>query len=202
VTPETRDFALALHEIGALKFGRFTLKSGLESPFYVDLRLLISYPDVLALSARVLAQTITNVQYDRLAAIPYAGLPIGTALALQVKRPLIFPRKEKKDYGTARQIEGEFAAGERVLVIDDLITRGDAKIEAIAPLREAGLIVSDVAVLLDRQSGGVQTLATAGLCVHAALQLTDMLDILQDAGRLDASRRQTIDDWLKAAKVE
>ncbi|MHB8628238.1 MAG: orotate phosphoribosyltransferase [Aggregatilineales bacterium] len=194
---EKRALALAIHEIGALKFGQFTLKSGITSPFYIDLRLLISHPEALALSGTALAQAIIGVEYDRLAAIPYAGLPIGTALALTVKRPLIFPRKDKKDHGLGKQIEGEFNVDERALVIDDLITKGDAKLEAIAPLRQAGLIVSDVAVLIDRQSGGVQTLAAAGIAVHPVLRLSELLDILQESGKLERQLRQTIDEWLK-----
>ncbi len=195
--PDNHDLALALYDIGAFKFGTFTLKSGLISPFYIDFRLLVSHPDILQMSATILAQLIAEIHYDRLAAIPYAALPIGVALALTVKRPLIYPRKERKEHGTARLIEGKFNAGERVLVIDDLITKGDSKIEAIEPLREAGLQVSDIAVLLDRQSGGVQTMASAGVTVHAALRLTDMLDVLQSAGKLDAEQRHTIDTWLK-----
>src|SRR5438046_2042549 len=133
--PSNSEFALALYDIGAFKLGTFTLKSGLISPFYIDLRLLVSHPDILQMSAEILAQLISHLHYDRLAAIPYAALPIGVALALQVNRPLIYPRKERKEHGTSQLIEGEFNPGERVLVIDDLITRGDSKIEAIAPLR-------------------------------------------------------------------
>jgi uridine monophosphate synthetase len=197
IMSSNQELALALYDIGAFKFGTFTLKSGLISPFYVDMRLLVSYPDVLQMSAVVLAQLIADITYDRLAAIPYAALPIGVALALNVNRPLIYPRKERKEHGTGRLIEGEFNAGERILVVDDLITKGDSKIEAIAPLREAGLHITDIAVLLDRQSGGVQTLAAAGITVHAALRLSEMLDILQGAGKLNAEQRQTIDNWLK-----
>ena len=191
-----RELALGLYKIGALKFGSFTLKSGLISPFYLDLRLLVSYPNVLALSAAALADRITGLEYDRLAALPYAALPIGVALSLHVKRPMIYPRKERKEYGTGQLIEGEFKAGERALIIDDLITKGDSKIEALAPLKAAGLQISDIAVLVDRESGGVQMLAQHGITVHAVLRLTEMLDILQSAGSLAIVQRQTIDTWL------
>jgi len=192
-----RDFALALHRIGALKFGDFILKSGLHSPFYVDLRLLVSHPDVLAQAADVLADLVAPIAYDRLAAIPYAALPIGVALALRVGKPLIYTRKERKEYGTAKQIEGDYTAGDRLLLIDDLITRGDSKLEAIAPLADAGLIITEIAVLLDRESGGTPLLEARGYHVHAVLKLTDMLQILAEADQLTATQHQAILEWLR-----
>src|SRR5690242_1299705 len=100
--PSNQELALALYDIGAFKLGTFTLKSGLVSPFYVDFRLLVSHPDILQMSATILTDLIANLQYDRLAAIPYAALPIGVALGLTIKRPLIYPRKERKEHGTGR----------------------------------------------------------------------------------------------------
>jgi len=95
-----------------------------------------------------------------------------------------------------KSIEGVYAPGDVVIVIDDLIVRGDSKIAAIAPLKEAGLVVEDVAVVLDRESNGAKILAGAGIHLHAALTLTEMLDILQQAQRLDADQRHIIDTWL------
>ena len=146
---------LDLARIGAVRFGEFTLKSGKTSPIYIDLRLLASHPDVLGRVAGAYAELLRRTSTTtRIAAIPYAALPIGTAVALQMGQPLIYPRKETKGYGTRRAIEGEFHAGERAVVLDDLITTGGIKIEAIAPLQEAGLEVQDVVVLIDRESGG------------------------------------------------
>jgi uridine monophosphate synthetase len=127
-----------------------------------------------------------------LAAIPYAALPIGSAISLEMDLPLIYPRKEAKDYGTARQIEGQFQAGDRAIILDDLITTGGSKLKAIAPLEAAGLNVQDVVVLIDREQGGREDLAEAGYHLHAVLRLSEMLDILAGAGRISSSRRDQV----------
>lgn len=196
--PINAQLALAFHQIGVLKFGNFTLKSGKQSPFYTDLRLLVSHPAILRLTAEALAALITReaVAYDRLCALPYAALPIGTALALRTGRPLIYPRKERKAHGTGQLIEGEFQPGERVLLIDDVITTGDSKLEALAILQEAGLRVEASAVVIDRQSGGRELLAAQGVQVYAVLTLSEMLDTLQGAGKLEAETRAVIEAWL------
>jgi uridine monophosphate synthetase len=190
------ELILDLARIGAVRFGEFTLKSGMTSPIYIDLRLLASYPKVLNRVAAAYAETLRGLEYDRIAAIPYAALPIGTAVALQTGRPLIYPRKEVKDYGTRRSIEGEFAAGECAIVLDDLITTGGSKIEAIAPLKEAGLQIQDVVVLIDRENGGLETLADAGLRLHAVLTLRDVLDTLTVQGQISKEQKSKVLRWL------
>ncbi len=172
------ELILALYSVGAIEFGQFKLKSGILSPFYLDLRLLVSYPRVLQLAASNLARVIQTMTFDRIAAIPYAALPIGTAVALQMERPLIYPRREKKEYGTGRAIEGVYQSGETALVLDDVITTGASKIEAIEPLVAAGLRVRDIVVLIDREQGGTKELAARGYQVHAVLRIRQIMQEL------------------------
>ena len=203
--------ACDLYDIGCVKFGQFKLKSGLISPIYVDLRLLVSHPVVLRSVASAMAVEITGapvasgngqgkpeIHFDRLAAIPYAGLPIGVAVALETGRPLIYPRKEAKDYGTAKLIEGDYHAGETALLVDDLITKGTSKIESLKPLTDAGLQVKDVLVLIDREQGGRAELAAYGITLHAVLTLPQILNDLVAAGRLTASQQVEIMTWIRA----
>ncbi|MDY6874640.1 MAG: orotate phosphoribosyltransferase [Chloroflexota bacterium] len=173
-----------LFNTGCIQFGTFTLKSGLTSPIYIDLRLLVGHPPLLREAARAMTRVARGLVFDCFAAIPYAGLPIGVALALEMDRPLIYPRREVKTHGTRRAIEGIFEPGETALLVDDLITRGDSKLEAVQPLEAAGLTVRDVLVLIDREQGGAEDLAQRGYRLHAVLRLTDILDELKETGHI------------------
>jgi uridine monophosphate synthetase len=181
-------FVFSLYSIGAIQFGAYKLKTGIISPFYLDLRLLVSYPSVLRESAQALARVLAPLKFDRIAAIPYAALPIGAALALEMDCPMIYTRREKKDYGTGRAVEGDFKAGETVIVIDDVITTGASKLEAIAPLLAAKLKVRDIVVLVDREQGGAQQVAERGYRLHSVFKITEILKILQDAGKVTDSQ--------------
>ena len=185
---DTDTLADALLEAGCVRFGQFTLKSGLRSPIYLDLRQLISAPALLSQVASAYVARLAELKFDRLAALPYAALPIGTAISLQGGWPMIYPRKEAKEYGTAATIEGAYAAGERAVVIDDLATTGGSKFEAIDKLKAAGLAVEDVVVLIDRQSGAAEALAEAGYRLHAVFTLSEMLDHWEQTGRVPAEQ--------------
>jgi uridine monophosphate synthetase len=198
MTRQTKELANALFDNNCIQFGTFTLKSGLTSPIYVDLRLLVSHPPLLQRVGQAMAGVARDLTFDRIAAIPYAGLPIGVAIALEMNRPLIYPR-EAKAHGTRRAIEGTFEPGETALLVDDLITRGDSKLEAAEPLEAAGLDVKDVLVLIDREQGGAEDLAQRGYHLHAVLRLVEILDVLRESARISAAQHAQVLAYLRGA---
>jgi len=173
---------------GCIKFGEFTLKSGLKSPIYIDLRRIITYPKLLEQIGAAYLPLLKDLKFDRIAGLPYAAIPIATAITLAGNYPMIYPRKEVKTYGTKAKIEGDYRAGETIVVIDDLATTGGSKFEAIEKLTGAGLVVKDVVVLVDRQSGAKESLAQAGYSMHAVLTIGQLLDHWEENGKVEKSK--------------
>jgi len=197
LAPHLSSLADELLAAGCIKFGEFTLKSGLQSPIYIDLRRIISYPRLLEQIGSAYLPVLRPLSFDRLAGLPYAAIPIATAVSLQGNYPMIYPRKEVKTYGTKAEIEGEFHAGETALVIDDLATTGGSKFEAIEKLTSAGLKVKDVVVLVDRQSGAKESLEQAGYSLHAVLTITQLLDHWEKTGKVDKDKIAESREFLK-----
>lgn len=189
-----------LLEAGCIKFGEFTLKSGLKSPIYIDLRQIITYPKLLEQIGQAYLPLLNELKFERLAGLPYAAIPIATAISLAGNYPMIYPRKEAKAYGTKAEIEGEYHAGETAVIIDDLATTGGSKFEAIEKLTGAGLLVKDVVVLVDRQSGAKESLEQAGYAMHAVLTISALLEYWESNGKVEKEKIAATREFLKQSK--
>ncbi len=191
------DLALQLFDIGAIRFGCFTLKSGIQSPIYLDLRLTVSYPNILASIADILYQPMQACSFDLLCGVPYTALPFATVISVQRNIPMVLRRKEKKEYGTGKIIEGVFQANQRCLIIEDIITSGASISETLDVLRLSGLVVEDAVVLIDRMQGGVQSLQRKGVNVQSVFNLMQFLQILRHANRIDSVIFERIQAFLQ-----
>ena len=185
----------SLYQIGAIQFGEFTLKSGLTSSVYMNLRKIISYPDVLKSVAEAMWQTTKNHSFDLVCGVPYTALPIATCISLDHNVPMIMRRKEKKDYGTKQSIEGVFNAGQSCLIIEDVITTGGSIIETAVDLEAADLVIKDVVALIDREQGGRENLEKK-YRVHTILTLTHILQTLLNSTLIKPSERPVIEQFL------
>lgn len=192
------ELALTLYDIGAVQLGKFKLHSGRTSRIYLDLRLLVSYPFALRQATIAYRHLLEILSFDLLAAPPLAGLPIGTALCLEMDVPLIYPRKTSKSYGTGKSIEGTWQVGQTAVVIDDVITSGDSILHAIVSLKTAGLLVEHAVVLIDREQGGVQTMEDNGYKVHTAMTVTQLLNVLEAHDKITDKQREKV---IKSLKV-
>ncbi|MBS0603499.1 MAG: orotate phosphoribosyltransferase [Verrucomicrobia bacterium] len=196
MTPETKSLILDLYSIEAIKFGSFTLKSGIQSPIYIDLRLVISYPPLMKKLSACLNKLIAQLSFDMICGIPYAALPITTALSLEGSHPMIMCRKEVKDYGTKKLIEGKFEKGQTCLLIEDVVTSGASIMETAASLRKQDLEINDAIVVLDREQGGKEKLMENSIVLHPLISIFELLKVLFYEKKISEATFKQVNDFL------
>ena len=183
---------LQLYDLGCLQFGEFVQASGKTFPYYIDLRTIISNPQVFEQVIGAYAVLLKSLTFDRIAGIPYGALPTATGLALRLNYPMIFPRKEVKAHGARRLVEGHYAAGETAVVIDDIVISGKSVIEGAAKLQSVGLRVEDIVVFIDHEKGVMDRLAQQGYRGHAVLTISEIAETLLAAGRLNDAQFEAV----------
>ena len=188
--------AKLLYYSGCIKFGSFVLKSGITSPIYIDLRIAISFPVLLKTIAQEYSSILDRIHFDKIVALPYTGLPIGTAICLEKELPMIYPRKETKSYGTKSSIEGIYYKGEKVVIVDDLVTSGASIYEALGKINEAELIVKDIVVLIDRENGGRDRLTRDGYNLHSIFKLRELLGYWKTERLISTDTYLLVNDFL------
>lgn len=197
-----KEFFLECYKLGIIKFGRFTLKSGIESPFYVDLRPLASDPKILKKLANYLLDMLPLDNFDLICGVPYAALPMATAMSLESYLPLIIKRKEAKQYGTKKILEGIFTKGQNCLLVEDVITSGTSLLETIPEIENEGITVSDIVVVLDRQQGGKEILESKGFRVHPLFTISEVCKMLKEEGHLTGDEVGRINDFLAGNTIQ
>lgn len=192
---------LKLYEIGAIKFGSFTLKSKIVSPIYVDLRLCISYPKLLSNIGDQLYKKMKGLDYELLCGVPYTALPMATVISVEQNIPMILRRKEVKDYGTKKRLEGVFEKGQNCLIIEDIITSGSSILETTESLESEGLIIKDAIVLIDREQGGSERLSKKNITLHSVYTLTEIMQTLQNEQKIDPLTVQSVLEFIETHQI-
>jgi len=179
VSAKHEEIITRLFEIEAIKLGDFKLKSGIQSPIYFNLRVIIGYPKLLRNISELLHSTCTTGgSYDVVCGVPYTALPLATCMSLDHDIPMVIRRREAKDYGTKQMIEGVYKEGQLCLIVEDVVTTGSSVLETAKELKNVGVGVTDAVVLLDRGQGGKEMLLNNGITLHTVLNIHQVLDVL------------------------
>ena len=184
-----KEFVTFLHQKEIIKFGDFTLASGKSSSYYVDLRLVPSYPHEFRMMIKYLENQITKdiglENFESIVSVPTGGLVIASALAIETVKPLIYVRSKPKDYGTSKSVEGKIHDGMKVVMIDDVATTGGSVVNAIKSLTEVNVPVKDAYVIVDRMEGADKALAELGVKMHSILNILQIAKVLYEQKMID-----------------
>uniref|UniRef100_A0A914WUZ6 orotate phosphoribosyltransferase n=1 Tax=Plectus sambesii TaxID=2011161 RepID=A0A914WUZ6_9BILA len=181
-----------LYDAGVFKFGEYTLKSGQFTPVYIDLRSIISKPQLFKTLVNALVELVKGLDFSVLCGVPYAAIPLATGVMVHSDVPLLLARKDAKDYGTKKMIEGDFVKGQKVLIVEDVTVLGWSIQETAQSLREHGLLVTDAVTLVDRQQGGADNLTADNVNLHSLLTFDDIFAYLVEKGDVTAERAAEI----------
>ena len=186
-----KEFATFLHQKGIIKFGDFTLASGKHSSYYVDLRLVPSYPlefrKMVKYLENQIGEDIGLDKFDSIVSVPTGGLVIASALAIETVKPLIYVRSKPKDYGTSKSVEGKIHDNMKVVMIDDVATTGGSVVNAIKSLKEVNIPVKDAYVIVNRMEGADEALLELGVKMHSILNILQITEALFEQNLIDES---------------
>jgi len=185
-----------LNKIGAFQFGAFKLTSGKISPYYIDLRIIPSFSDsfrkICDFCTDFVKREIEAKNFERIAGIPVAGIPFASIVAYNLQKPFLYVRKGERFHGRQKRIEGILSPGDRVLLIDDLVTTGLSLVTAARAVAAEGGVITDAVVLLDREEGGKEKLRENGIDLHAMLRVSEVANRLCEIGAIDETQLKTI----------
>ena len=184
-----KEFATFLYQNGAIKFGNFKLSSGKESPYYIDLRVVPSFPHQFRKMIKALQNSISEKigfdNFDCIASVPTSGLVIASALAIETVKPLIYIRQKPKDYGTENVIEGKIEEGSRVLLVDDVGTTGLSLLNAVKALKASKMVVTDAFTIINRFEGARELLASENVRLFEITDIIELSSILHEMNLLN-----------------
>lgn len=200
---QRKELALKLFEINAFKFGEFKMKVGINSPVYFDLRVIVSYPEVMELVATILVEYIKEEQLSarHVCGVPYTALPLATLVAVNQRMPMLVRRKEAKAYGTKKLIEGIYNVGDSCLIIEDVVTSGSSVLDTVRDLQSEGIVVADAVVLVDREQGGAKNISKHSVRMHSIFTLSFLMNTLLEAGKIQRETVESVAKYIAACQI-